>query len=68
MAEPDASTHTLMAGFGWLSIAQAELYTREAERKRLSIEHSHPLGTKVDEKSLTLDQPAPPMRKKEAKN
>jgi len=45
MAERGASTHTLMHVFGWLDIRQAELYTRDAERKRLSRENAHLLGT-----------------------
>jgi integrase len=53
MAERGASTHTLMALFGWLDIKQAELYTREAERKRLAREHAHLLGTNGNRKSLT---------------
>jgi integrase len=35
-AENGASTHTLMAIFGWLSVTEAERYTRAAERKRLA--------------------------------
>ena len=55
MVERGASTHTLMATFGWLDIKQAERYTHDAERKRLTREHAHLLGTNADKKSLTLE-------------
>jgi hypothetical protein len=48
-AERGASAHALMAMFGWLSLPQAELYTREAERKRLARENVHLLGTDGDQ-------------------
>jgi len=35
-AERGATAHQLMAWFGWLTIKQAEGYTRSAERKRLA--------------------------------
>ena len=35
-AENGATTHQLMAMFGWLSMQEAERYTRAAERKRLA--------------------------------
>lgn len=35
-AEAGASTHALMAIFGWLTIAEAERYTRAAERRRMA--------------------------------
>jgi integrase len=35
-ADNGATTHELMAIFGWLSVRMAELYTREAERRRLA--------------------------------
>jgi integrase len=35
-AENGASTHELMAIFGWVDIKEAELYTRAANRKRLA--------------------------------
>jgi integrase len=58
LAQRGASTHMLMATFGWLSIAQAELYTRDVERKGLSHEASPMMGMKRgDRKSLTLDPP-----------
>jgi integrase len=36
MANNGASTQQLMAWFGWLSLAEAERYTREANKKRLA--------------------------------
>jgi hypothetical protein len=33
-AENGATTHQLMAMFGWLAMKEAERYTRAAERKR----------------------------------
>ena len=35
-AENGATPHQLMAIFGWTNLAQASLYTRAAERRRLS--------------------------------
>ena len=35
-AENGATVHELMAIFGWLTINQAELYTRKAQRKKLA--------------------------------
>ncbi|HVX34849.1 MAG TPA: tyrosine-type recombinase/integrase [Hyphomicrobium sp.] len=35
-AEAGATAHQLMAMFGWRSLAEAERYTREAERKRMA--------------------------------
>ena len=35
-AENGETTHRLMAMFGWLTITEAERYTRAAERKRLA--------------------------------
>ena len=36
-----ANAHALMATFDWLDIKQAELYTRQAEHKRLASENAH---------------------------
>jgi integrase len=35
-AENGATAHQLMSVFGWLSLKQAELYTRAAQQKRLA--------------------------------
>lgn len=39
-AENGATAHMLMSMFGWTKLAQAEVYTRKAERRRLSIDGS----------------------------
>lgn len=49
MADRGANAHALMATFGRLDIKQAELYTRQAERKRLASENAHLLGTDSEE-------------------
>ncbi|MBS0237755.1 MAG: tyrosine-type recombinase/integrase [Proteobacteria bacterium] len=36
LAEAGATSHQLMAWFGWRSIKEAEIYTREANRKKLA--------------------------------
>ena len=35
-AENGATTHELMAMFGWMTLKEAERYTKAAERKRLA--------------------------------
>ena len=35
-AENGATVHQLMAIFGWLTLAEAETYTRAAERKKMA--------------------------------
>lgn len=44
-AERGATVHELMAMFGWLTVAMAELYTRAAERKRLALNAHDRLST-----------------------
>jgi integrase len=44
-AENGATVHELMAIFGWKNIRQAEVYTREADRKRLAAKAMSKLGT-----------------------
>ena len=44
LADRGATAHQLMAIFGWSSIKQAEIYTREADRKRLARESRHLLS------------------------
>ena len=58
-AENGATASQLMAWFGWLEIKQAELYTREADRKHLARANAHLLGTNRVEKSLTLGPQCP---------
>ena len=40
LAESGAGAHQLMALYGWSNIAQAEVYTRGADRARLGVEAS----------------------------
>lgn len=43
-AENGATAHELMALFGWVNLKEAELYTREADRRRLSLTASSKLS------------------------
>ena len=54
LAEKGASTHQLMAVFGWRSIAEAELYTRAADRKRLAREGLALLGELPSKSTATF--------------
>lgn len=67
-AERGASGHALRAMFGWLDTKQAELYTRDAERKRLARENAHLLGTEGAQTFPTMAPPNEPVGKKKAKN
>jgi integrase len=44
-ADNGATTHELMAIFGWIDIKEAEIYTRAADRKRLAARAMSKLGT-----------------------
>ena len=66
-AQNGASTHTLMAIFGWLTIQQAERYTRTAERRHLATAGMHTLGTSGDQNIPTLDLQTPQVGKFVAK-
>jgi integrase len=44
-ADNGATSHELMAIFGWVDIKEAEIYTREANRKRLAAQSMSKLGT-----------------------
>jgi integrase len=66
-AENGATAHQLMAIFGWLTIAQAELYTRNAERKRLATAGMETLGTDRAPKIPTSDPHPGVVGKLEAK-
>src|SRR5262249_10859974 len=68
MADRGANAHALMATFGWLDIKQAELYTRQAERKRLASENAHLLGTNGCEIFPTLGPQTGAVGKKMAKD
>jgi integrase len=60
-AENGATTHQLMAIFGWESVKQAELYTRRANKTRLAGEGMHLL-------SLTKPASSPHRRKRGGKS
>jgi integrase len=57
-AENGATVHQLMAIFGWLTIAQAEVYTREAERVRLAAQAI----TMLDESGTSIPSPTEKVR------
>ncbi len=44
-ADNGATTHELMAVFGWIDIKEAEIYTRNANRKRLAAQAMTKLET-----------------------
>jgi hypothetical protein len=67
MADRGANAHALMATFGGLDIKQAELYRRQAERKRFASENAHLLGTNGVEKIPHLGSSNRPVRENEAK-
>ena len=48
-AENGATTHELMAIFGWLSLKEAERYTQAARRRRLARNATRLLGRDPDE-------------------
>ena len=54
-ANNGASVHQLMSIFGWKTTAMAELYTKEADRRRLSLGGGHTLSRTTEEHSI----PAP---------
>ncbi len=53
-ADNGASAHALMAIYGWTTLKQAELYTREADKIRLADEHMHLI---VPEQKMDEDVP-----------
>lgn len=61
-ADNGATVHQLMAIFGWLTIGQAEVYTREAERVRLAAQAI----TKLDESGTSIPSPMGEVRAPEA--
>ncbi|MBS0251343.1 MAG: tyrosine-type recombinase/integrase, partial [Proteobacteria bacterium] len=59
-AEAGATAHQLMAMFGWRSLAEAERYTRAAERKRMAAIGMGKLLEGVSaNKSVPLSRPVP---------
>ena len=68
-ANGGAGTHQLMAQFGWKTIAQAELYTREADRARLGVQSSDIVAAEIDGNiPRTLNPGAGKSRKKPMKS
>jgi hypothetical protein len=57
-AENGATAHQLMAMFGWNTVKQAELYTRKADRKRLSGE-GMPFLALGEQSENKIDPPRP---------
>jgi site-specific recombinase XerD len=55
-ADNGATVHQLMAIFGWSTPAMAELYTREANRRRLAREAAHMLAapTEAENDAVTI--------------
>jgi len=49
-----ATAHELMAWFGWLSIREAERYTRTAERRQLAIGLGHKVNAELAHRSKKL--------------
>ena len=47
-ADSGASTHELMAHFGWVKVEQAETYTKGADRKRLGIQSSGRISVQLE--------------------
>lgn len=45
--EAGATTHELMAGYGWKTVSQAEIYTKGADRVRLGIKNSRLIASKI---------------------
>jgi site-specific recombinase XerD len=55
-ASDGATVHQLMSIFGWKTVAMAELYTREANRRHLALQGMHTLQNRTPEE---LAIPAP---------
>jgi integrase len=58
-AEAGATAHQLMAMFGWKSLAEAELYTRAADRKRLAREGMELILPRRKERQQNEKSPSP---------
>ncbi|WP_244463155.1 tyrosine-type recombinase/integrase [Candidatus Liberibacter solanacearum] len=46
-AEAGTTTHELMAGYGWKTVSQAEVYTKGADRVRLGIKNYRLIASKI---------------------
>jgi hypothetical protein len=66
VAERGASAHALLAMFGWLDLKQAEIYTREASRRKLARDNAHLLGTDEVQNLSHLGPPSESGEEKEA--
>lgn len=64
-ADNGATVHELMAIFGWKTIAMAEVYTREANRRRLALVSAHKL---VNEGRTSIVAPLAEVRPKSEKS
>lgn len=58
-AENGATTHQLMAMFGWRSIKQAEIYTRKAREKKLTASGMHLISLRSEESPTSADTESP---------
>ncbi|WP_258571141.1 tyrosine-type recombinase/integrase [Flavimaribacter sediminis] len=47
-ADAGATTHELMAQFGWKTVSQAEVYTRGADRHRLGLQSSSRVADHIE--------------------
>jgi len=66
-AEDGLTAHELMAKFGWLTLAQAEHYTRAAQRRLLADSGERKIRTNRVEESLTPAPHLPQVRESAAK-
>ena len=66
-AEAGATAHELQAMFGWLTLAQAENYTRKARRRLLADSGMRKVRTNRVENFPTLEAPSAPVGKSAAK-
>lgn len=68
-AEGGAAAHQLMAQYGWTKMAQAELYTKGADRARLGVQTSEIVADQIENNiPRTLVQDAPHLGKKRGKS
>ncbi|RPD37580.1 hypothetical protein C0030_001005, partial [Candidatus Liberibacter solanacearum] len=47
-AEAGATTHELMAGYGWKTVSQAEIYTKGTDKIRLGINSSRLVASSLN--------------------
>lgn len=63
-AEGGAGAHQLMALYGWTNMAQAELYTRSADRVRLGVEASETVADQIENDTPRTQVSDPPHPRK----